>query len=102
MGVDAHLRKAVGGEIVQTVGDPQSELGYLLRDPSLQATCCLKFIDPFGYTTFNRAQCKILEAELMELRARHHGSSVEQIDRLLRLVEVATRKAGYDIHFVGE
>jgi hypothetical protein len=101
MGIDAYL-KTISGETTQVVGDPRSELMAFLRSASLSATVCLRFIDPFGNTTFNRPQCQVLLAELTDLRKHAAGPIAEHLDRLCRITDLAARKGGYEIRFEGD
>lgn len=66
-------------------------------------TCCLRFIDPYGDTTFNQAQLPVLIDELHDLRNRvGDPKDVEVLDALLRFLESAVDQVHTYIKFIGD
>jgi hypothetical protein len=66
MGIDARI-ETERGEPLSELGDPHNRMNWLLRLAALDSTICLRFIDPYGNTTFNSLQIPVLQAELSEL-----------------------------------
>ena len=67
--------------------DPESLLPKVLQQFDLSGTCCLRFIDPFGDTTFNRVQATALLGELAGLRPKLDGRTRAFIDQVIELAE---------------
>jgi hypothetical protein len=66
-------------------------------------TCCLRFIDPYGDTTFNQSQLLVLVHELQDLRNRAGTSTdVEALDDLLRFLQSAVGRVHTYVKFVGD
>jgi len=101
MGIDAELQTE-DGETIQDVGDPQSLLQRLLSFHD-ERSSCLRFVDPYGDTTFNQRQIPVLITELekaiqssSDTEAKRHGS------RVLELVKKATDEPHIYIKFIGD
>jgi hypothetical protein len=107
-------------------------IGWLLRSVDVSQTSCLRFIDPYGDTTFNRLQTKVLLDELaaaQELisedgiqavvekkRAQLRQSNIAGEDhwaptasdlitftsRLREMIEATTRRPHVYVKFVGD
>jgi hypothetical protein len=66
-------------------------------------TCCLRFIDPYGDTTFNQSQLLVLVDELQDLRNRvGEPEGVEVLDALLRFLQSAVGQVHTYVKFVGD
>ena len=68
MGFDIRLEDERGAAL-DTVGDPQDLLVRLLPQPQDESFSCLRFVDPYGDTTFNQAQMATVVEELGRLHA---------------------------------
>jgi hypothetical protein len=68
LGFDIRLEDERGKRLDE-VGDPTNLLQRLLPSPKDQSFACLRFVDPYGDTTFNQAQMETLLAELERVRA---------------------------------
>jgi hypothetical protein len=66
MGVDARIQTEQG-ECLATLGDPHMCMNRLLSFAIVDSTVCLRFIDPYGDTLFNRLQIPVLQNELLAL-----------------------------------
>jgi hypothetical protein len=101
MGIDVELQDEMG-KSVQRIGDPQSLLARALPDARDETFVCLRFIDPYGDTTFNRHQCALVADELRRVA---HGASGEARAHLGK-VERLARQAVEDVHlylkFIGD
>ncbi len=74
----------------------------LLADEHL-GTCCLRFIDAYGDTTFNRSQLPVLLEELRDLRDRQTVSeSIELLNDLLRFLQSAVNQVHTYVKFIGD
>jgi hypothetical protein len=69
MGIDVVIEKE-DGEAEDRVPDPHSYLATALGLPGLEGTVCLRFVDPYGNTVFNRSQIPVFISELESLRSR--------------------------------
>ena len=63
-------------------------------------SCCLRFIDPYGDTTFNAAQVAVLEAELATLVS--DGEVAEQARSLLAFVRLFPDRTHRYLKFIGD
>ena len=64
---------------------------------------CLRFINPWGSTIFNHLQAPLLLAELVDEVSRQHDSEIKaQLQKVIRLVELAVRKGHMYVRFVGD
>lgn len=82
MGVDLKWEDEHGKQIDE-VPDPQMCISHLVLNTDLTETTCLRFIDPYGNTTFNQLQIPILIEELKSVvqkiqddRTRNHLQQV--------------------------
>ncbi len=69
MGFDIRLEDEHGRELDE-IGDPSNLLPSLLPSPKDESFACLRFVDPYGDATFNRAQMTALVAELERIRIK--------------------------------
>jgi hypothetical protein len=66
-------------------------------------TCCLRFIDAYGDTTFNQAQLLVLIEELRGLRDRvAESEGVEVVDGLLSVLQSAVNQVHVYVKFIGD
>jgi hypothetical protein len=66
-------------------------------------TCCLRFIDPYGDTIFNRGQIPVLLEELRVLSARESDAELATIlVEVARFVERAANQIHTYVRFVGD
>jgi len=68
MGINARI-ETEGGESITEVLDPMGYVSWILGSHGLDATVCLRFIDPYGDTIFNQGQLHVLLSELESRRA---------------------------------
>ena len=68
MGINAVWQNENGVEI-DRVDDPQSYFSLLVLATPLDEFVCLRFVDPYGDTYFNRLQKPVLLIELARVRA---------------------------------
>ena len=101
MGLDASLLRHDGEEF-QFVGDPSGAFLQSLMEADRSETVCLRFIDLFGRTSFNRGQCVALRRELEALRSASSRSAGAHIDRILRLVDLVERGKASELRFEGD
>jgi hypothetical protein len=78
--------------------------GFLIRaiwdkwDVIEADTCCLRFIDPYGYTVFNRPQMETFLSELVGLRVTTGSQELNQL--LLQIEEFARFCAKEPHHYL--
>ena len=101
MGIDAKLQTE-DGKILQEVFDPEDILQQLIPS-SDEGSACLRFVDLYSDTTFNRLQIPVLIKELENAirnsesaEARKHG------EKVLELVKKATNETYNYIKFIGD
>jgi hypothetical protein len=64
MGIDARIETELG-EPLSKPGDPHNRMNWLLRLAALDATICLRFIDPYGAMMFNSLQIPVLQTSFL-------------------------------------
>jgi hypothetical protein len=64
-------------------------------------TCCLRFIDPYGDTTFNQSQLRVLIEELRNLRVTE-SEAIEVLESLLRFLQSALNQVHVYVKFIGD
>ena len=91
-------------EQIQFISDAQGALmSCVLRSAGLDNTLCLRFIDPFGDTTFNQRQLPFLATELDDAAsAIETTDTADQLRRIARLVRMAEGKVHTYIKFIGD
>ena len=76
------------GEVLGEINDRDNLLHRLLPDPDDETFHCLRFIDWYGDTVFNRPQAErvLVELDLLQLRANTVGEKelLERIEHLAR------------------
>jgi len=101
VGINAVVQSE-SGETLQSCLDPQGLLPKLLRDVDVSGTTCLRFIDPYGDTVFNRAQSQVLAQELSALRPSLQEPTATFIDSVLRLANDVASDIHLYLRFVGD
>jgi hypothetical protein len=81
MGIDAKIQTEQG-ECVATLGDPHMRMNRLLSFAFVDSTVCLRFIDPYGDTVFNRLQIPVLQDELQMLAVQLTEPNLVEVKRL--------------------
>jgi hypothetical protein len=63
MGIDLRVETESGGVLTE-IADPHGCVRRFLIMADLEATVCLRFIDPYGDTVFNRSQMPVVQSEI--------------------------------------
>jgi hypothetical protein len=79
------------GDHIEKLGDPHRMFLHLLKKVDKTATSCLRFIDPYGNTIFNRLQMSQLITELEILNKA--AENPEQNNFIKELKDLAQRCA---------
>lgn len=102
MGIDAFIETENGAQIDQLF-DPEELLERLLPAYDNESSIFLRFIDPYGDTTFNQGQIPILIKELKlavdntnDNLAKNHGK------KLIALIEKIKNEVHTYIKFYGD
>ena len=91
------------GEIIEECPSLYNPWRYINDIQELDKTCCLKFIDEYGDTTFNQYQIPVLIEELESLLPRSKDSEArESLESLLTFVRKAENKVHTYIKFYGD
>ena len=98
MGIDV-VTETEDGEAEDRVLDPHSYLATALDLPGLENTVCLRFVDPYGDTVFNRSQIPVFISELESLRSRVTDAALRE--QAAKRFEAA-KQAGRDAEIVRE
>ena len=94
MGVDLRWEDEHGKQIGE-VPDPQMCVSHLVLSIDLVGTICLRFIDPYGDTTFNQLQIPILIEELKYIVKKVSDNRIK--DHLSQVIRLAEKSRG-EIH----
>lgn len=100
MGIDVTVTDE-DGRVLHTVLDPRNVLRTIVRDADA-GTSCLKFIDPYGDTTFNRSQVVQLLEEMREHRERASAEQAALLTQVEALAERALAEPHLYLKFVGD
>jgi len=84
-----------------TFPDPEA-LDQLLASDVPDDTCCLRFIDPYGDTTFNGLQLPVLASELRVAAAGVSKALRERVEALVAFVEAAEKEVHTYVKFIGD
>jgi hypothetical protein len=102
MSIDAYIQTE-SGEFIDELPDTYSLVKELIPSLGDKTSVCLRFIDPYGDTTFNQNQIPVLIVELtaaLELdksyQVKEHGK------KLLSLVERANGRVHTYLKFIGD
>ena len=67
------------------------------------STCCVRFIDPYGDTVFNRGQVPVLLEELRALQRQHPDPELASVlSEMCAFVERAVDQIHTYVRFVGD
>ena len=89
--------------MIERVLDPQNLLGPLLPAHDDEAFFCLRFVDWYGNTIFNRPQMTTVLAELQTIRAKATNPAQEALlDAIERLARLALVEPHRYLKFVGD
>lgn len=99
MHVDAHLEREDGTKL-QTIRDFAGVADYL-RSRS-EGTTCMRFIDPYGETIFNRGQCGVLREEWACLADGAPEHVQRWIDDVAKLIERCSSDMHLYVRFSGD
>lgn len=91
MGVDLRWEDE-NGKRIDEIPDPQMCISHLVLNTDLAGTTSLRFIDPYGDTTFNQLQIPILIEELQGVLEQVRDDGIR--DHLRRVIELAQRSRG--------
>lgn len=83
------------GQVLGQVNDGDDLLHELLPKPSDEDFHCLRFVDWYGDTVFNRAQA---ERVLVELDLLQRGAKTEAAKQLLGRIEELARQCRDGVH----
>jgi hypothetical protein len=76
---------------------------YMDHPDELENTCCLRFIDEYGDTTFNQSQLPVLIRELESILPKSKDSAAtESLESLIAFVRTAEDHVHTYITFVGD
>jgi hypothetical protein len=100
MGIDVQLEPK--GRNGREVADPNGLLRWLLSMSDLDGTACLRFIDDYGETVFNRLQLPVLRDELIRLRplitdATIRVTTTRYLEKASAWPDAARRKAASSV-----
>jgi len=103
MGIEVEWVGEDGVQLRQ-VPDSGERLAKLMHSHwSRSNTVCLRFVDPYGDTTFNQAQIPVLLEELRASeRAESNPGTRDHLAGVIRLVESAVRQVHTYIKFIGD
>jgi len=76
---------------------------YIDHPDELAHTCCLRFIDEYGDTTFNQSQLSVLIEELESILPKSKDAAARQsLELLITFVRNAQDKIHTYIKFIGD
>jgi hypothetical protein len=101
MGIGTRLQTE-RAETIQFRCDAKDLLGRALRSADLSSTVCLRFIDPFGDTIFNRQQAAVLIGELARLRPNVDDATRATVDWIITMAERVEREPHLYLKFEGD
>lgn len=102
VGFDMRLENEKGDRIDE-VGDPRNLLGRLLPSPKDESFACLRFVDPYGDTVFNRIQIETFIRELERIRIKATTKEEQALlDRLRALAERCQSEPHLYLKFYGD
>ncbi len=102
MGIDARI-ESESGELIEELLDLDGLVEKLLPDFNDETSICLRFIDPYGDTTFNQGQLPVFIRELTLAVGNTDDSKVKAYGQeLLALAEKANGQVHTYLKFVGD
>ena len=79
MGIEVVLQDERGNNLSETLRDPGGAIALSLPDLADGAYSCVRFIDPYGDTIFNRLQATIMTEEWDRLEYSFSERSAETL-----------------------
>jgi hypothetical protein len=101
LGIDVQLQDEDGVPLEQHY-DPHMLLSRFLEERDLSSTHCLQFIDPYGDTTFNRYQTRVLLKELAAVRDGVDSATRDYLDKILHVANLANAEPHLYVKFIGD
>ena len=89
------------GKTLESFDDP-SAIFALLDSVDADGSACVRFIDAYGDTTFNRLQIPVLTAELRSRLLRLRGEAHRRAGALVAFVEQARDRPHVYVKFIGD
>jgi hypothetical protein len=89
----------------QTVNDPRNYLTKLATGPwlTIEGSVCLRFVYPFGDTTFNQAQLPELLSELQRSADAQTNPEIRaHLQKVCHLVSAARNQVHMYVKFIGD
>ncbi len=91
------------GEILEKCPTWFNPWNYMDHPEELQKTCCLRFIDEYGDTTFNQYQLPILIEELESILPRSKDSAAkESLESVIAFIKKVDGRVHTYVKFVGD
>ncbi len=97
MSIDVEWRDERGETLERYEGPP---IDFRLPERSSESSRCLRFIDPYGDTTFNAAQVAVSEEELTSIASDREVG--EQANSLLTFVKRHSDRLHKYLKFIGD
>ena len=102
MGIDARIESETG-ESIEELYDLDNLVKELLPDFNDKVSVCLRFVDPYGDTTFNQGQLPMIIRELTLAVDKASATNVKAHGKkLLQLAEKANGQVHTYLKFVGD
>jgi hypothetical protein len=102
MGIDARIENE-NGQCIEELGDPKELVEVLLPRYDDNASNCMRFIDPYGDTTFNTLQMPILINELKQsIEKTSNQEAKEHGKKLLEMAKKVSEEAHLYLKFYGD
>jgi len=102
MGFEIRLEDEFGNK-VDAVGDPANFLPRLLPSPEDESFICLRFIDPYGDTVFNRIQIETFVVEIERILMKTVTSKERQLlENIQALAERCRSEPHSYVKFYGD
>ena len=102
MGIDARIESETG-EAIEVLYDLDDLVILLLPEFNDKTSICLRFIDPYGDTTFNQAQLPVVIQELsLAIDKASSSNVIAHGQKLLELAENANGQVHTYLKFVGD
>ena len=91
------------GHKLSTFSDTFNHWDYIKAESEYDGTCCLRFIDEYGDTTFNTLQIPTLLGELESLLPKSKNEAAKaKLELLLEFIRQADGKIHTYIKFFGD
>ena len=102
MGIDLTWENENGTRI-EKILDSQMCISHLVLKTDVAGTTCLRFIDPYGDTTFNQLQIPILIDELKLAFEKVRDDRIrEHLSRVIALAEKSRNEVHTYLKFYGD